>query len=239
MDLGELVGIDAAVARAFPEIMVAVAVVHDVRVAATTPGLATLRDEVLATARRELADRPLAELPRVQGFRRIYRRFGVDPTTRRPSAEALLRRALRPDRGWPAINTVVDAYNLASVRFQLPAAAYDLDRVAPPVTLRFARAGEVHRGIGQEEPEPVPEGTLIYDDRRIVLCREYNYRDADETKVTLATRNLLVFVDGCAAVSRADLEAALATTTDWIVAFNGGHVAAAGLIPASAADEAV
>ena len=126
---------------------------------------------------------------------------------------------------------VVDAYNLASVETQLPMAAYDLDRIAAPLTLRLARTGELHRGIGQAQPEPLTTGELVYADQRIVLCRSFNYRDADETKVTTETHHLVLFVDGCEVVSADELAKALRTVTERIIAFNGGAIECFGIYP--------
>jgi len=171
-------------------------------------------------------------LPRIQAYRRIYRRFGADPGSRRPSAEALLRRALDLSKAFPSINTVVDAYNLSSIERQVPAAAYDFDRLAGPLVLRFAETGDTFRGIGQESAEAVPAGELVYADREQVICRAWNYRDADDTKVTTDTTNLLVVVDGCDEVGRDDLTAALAALCERIVAFNGGCVQSQVVLPA-------
>lgn len=225
MQHNQLFHIDAAVAARFPEIQVGMTVIRDVDVRAECPELEVLKQKVLAEVRNQLKGTPLASLPRVQAFRRIYRAFGVDPGSRRPSAEALLRRVLDPAKGGLyRINPVVDAYNLSSIEFQLPMAAYDLDCVAPPITLRFAQAGELHRAIGQAQPEPLAAGGLAYADQHTVLCRDFNYRDADATKVTTATRNLIVFVDGCGAVSATELGEALRVAAERIIAFNGGAI---------------
>jgi DNA/RNA-binding domain of Phe-tRNA-synthetase-like protein len=148
MQQDQLFYIDAVVTVKFPEIKVGVAVIRDVTVAPSHPSLEALKPQILREVREQLTGRPLAELPRVQAYRRIYRKFGVDPGSRRPSAEALLRRVLDPTKELYRINTVVDAYNLSSVESQLPMAAYDFDRIVTPITLRFTQSGEGHRGIG-------------------------------------------------------------------------------------------
>ena len=74
--------------------------------------------------------------------RAMYRRTGLDPTKRRPSSEALLRR-VRKGEGLPRINTLVDVCNWCSLEFQLPYGLYDLDRVDGEVTLRLGTGGRV------------------------------------------------------------------------------------------------
>lgn len=224
MHHAQLFEIDSTVATRFPEIHVGVSVIRDMRVASEDPRLESLKREVIERVRTRLKGQPVTALPRVQGFRRVYKQFGVDPNSRRPSAEALLRRALDPSKNLYTVNTVVDSYNLTSIEYQLPMAAYDLERVVLPITLRFARGGECHLPIGHSEPDTVAAGELVYADQCRILCRDFNYRDADETKVTGATHNLVVFVDGCAEVDRRGLAEALEAVSTRLVALNGGVV---------------
>ena len=223
--------IDAEVTARFPEIKVGVAVIRDVHVAPQHAALEVLKAKVLSEVRQQLQDIPLAECPRVQAFRRIYRAFGVNPSSRRPSAEALLRRVLDPSKSLYQVNTVVDTYNLSSVQHRLPMAAYDLDHIIPPVVLRFAQAGELHRAIGQDQADALTAGELIYADQCTVLCRDFNYRDSDLTKVTLTTRHLMVFVDGCEVIDVNELGTTLQALTERIIAFNGGVVQSFGIYP--------
>lgn len=58
---------------------------------------------------------PLSEIVSLAGWRAAFRKFGVDPTQYRSSAEALLRR-LTKKGDIPCINTLVDLSNLVSIR---------------------------------------------------------------------------------------------------------------------------
>src|SRR5689334_6062827 len=73
-------------------------------------------------------------LPEVQAFQEVLRRTGVNPRREQPSVERLLNSALK--RGTlPLVNSLVDAYNLVSVRTFCSLGAHDLDRLLPPVAL--------------------------------------------------------------------------------------------------------
>jgi DNA/RNA-binding domain of Phe-tRNA-synthetase-like protein len=229
-----LFDIDASVAEIFPEIKIGFGIIRHVRVLAEHPELEVLKSEVIREVRENLGDRQITTLPRVQAFRQIYKKFGVNPNSRRPSAEALLRRIIDPGKDLYKVNTVVDAYNLVSAQYQLPMAAYDLDRLTLPIILRFAQEGELHRAIGQAMPEPLSAGELVYADQHTILCRDFNYRDADATKVTTETHNLIVFVDGCAEVESSQLLDALKMASMRIVAFNGGEIDGSWIFPSSA-----
>ena len=93
---------------------------------------------------------PAAAAEVLASARRLYWDLGIDPSKRRPSSEALLRRAIQ-GKGLYEVNTAVDAANLASLSYFLPVGLYDFDRVDGDVTLRLGRDGESYEGIGKGE----------------------------------------------------------------------------------------
>ena len=136
-----------------------------------------------------------------------YRSFGTNPRRQRPSAEALRRRLARSGQ-LPRINPAVDSYNLVSASFGVPAGAFDLGQVRGDITIRFADGSEVFTPLGEpgstENPHP---GEVIYTDAAGVLTRHWNHRDADRTKVTAESKQivfLLETVDAAAFGARLD-----------------------------------
>jgi len=212
-----------AVWERFPSIKVGLAVVRGVRIKPHHPDLEALKTTITREIQSQLAGQDLGKLPRIQCFRQIYRGFGVDPGSRRPSAEALIRRIVRGQSIY-TINTAVDSYNLCSAQLQLPMAAYDLDKLDLPVELRFAKADENHLAIGSSTPEELVAGELVYADQAKVICRDYNYRDSDLTKVIENTKNLLIFVDACEVVATRELHEALKLVGQRIMEYCGGKV---------------
>ena len=128
-----------------------------------------------------------------------YRSFGIDPQKRVPSAEALIKR-LKEGKPLYKINTLVDAYNLSSIRESLPMAAYDLSKVDFPITLRMAKDGEEITLIGGEKKK-IKSNEIVYADSSDILCLDFNYRDCDKTKITDKTKDIIVFVDGCNSIN--------------------------------------
>src|SRR5688572_33470611 len=80
----------------------------------------------------------------------MYKRVGIDPTKRRPSSEALLRR-VRKGEGLPRINSLVDVCNWCSLEFQLPYGLYDAAHVEGAIELRLGREGESYPGIRKDD----------------------------------------------------------------------------------------
>lgn len=81
--------------------------------------------------------------------RELYRSIGLDPTKRRPSSEALIRRIIR-GIGLYRIDRVVDTCNLCSIDFALPIGLYDTDEAQWPAALRLGRSGEGYKGLGKD-----------------------------------------------------------------------------------------
>jgi DNA/RNA-binding domain of Phe-tRNA-synthetase-like protein len=142
--------------------------------------------------------------PRIAAVRSLFHRLGIDPTKRRPSSEALLRRTLRGER-WTRVHPLVDACNLMSLELLLPIGLYDLDRLEPPLELRPGRAGETYAGIGREP---------IHFEGRAVVCDRAGpfgspISDSERTKVQASTRRALWVVFFPAAIPRIERSTAL------------------------------
>ncbi|MDP2624812.1 MAG: lysine--tRNA ligase [Candidatus Peregrinibacteria bacterium] len=160
--------------------------------------------------------------PRLEGFREIYRGFGVKPSKNRPSPVALISR-LSNDKPLPNINVAVDIYNAVAVKHQLAIGLFNADAVTLPVELAFAKGGEKFQGLGSDKAVPIMPGELCYfDGSGIVMARDFNYLDSEITKVDEDTINLLLNVDGNAACSLEDVEACLAELEELLQKYCGG-----------------
>src|SRR6516162_1047926 len=119
---------------------------------------AILRSDIAAEVQAIQARFPdpaaVRSFPEVIRFQEILRRAGVNPRREQPSVERLLTFALK--RGdLPAVNSLVDAYNLVSVRSFCSLGAHDLDRITPPVALRLLTGRESFTPLGGPAPVPV------------------------------------------------------------------------------------
>ncbi|MEV5705362.1 phenylalanine--tRNA ligase beta subunit-related protein [Actinoallomurus sp. NPDC052274] len=128
----------------------------------------------------------------VEAWREAYRGFGVNPKRARPSVDALLRRGDLPE-----INRVVDAYNVVSVRFELPIGGEDLDAYDGPARLVRATGDEPFDTVKNgeavvEHPEP---GEVIWRDDTGVTCRRWNWRQCTRTRITEDTKNALFILE--------------------------------------------
>ena len=138
--------IDPAVRAA---VQVGVVEAERVRLAGDPEGLAEEIDALCRRLSAEHAGRSPSEIDGLAPARRLYRGFGIDPTSTRPSSEALLRRILQ-GKPFPRINPAVDVCNLCSTSFLLPIGLYDAAAIRGPVTLRRGEPGEAYTGIRKD-----------------------------------------------------------------------------------------
>lgn len=152
----------------------------------------------------------------------IFRKVGVNPRKLQPSCERLVQLVLK--RGAiPAINNLVDTYNLVSLRWNCSLGAHDLDRLVPPVRLRFLNGDETFIPLGSREPEPFGRGEFGYVDAGNRLICRLDVRQADFSKITSETANVLLIVGATRALDAADVDRILAEAVDRITEACGGH----------------
>lgn len=174
-------------------------VFHNVRIAAASPDLrAEIAREVAAARSRFASPAAVRSCPEVMAFQELLRQVGVNPRREQPSVERLLTMALK--RGdLPAINSLVDAYNLISIHSRCSLGAHDLDRLALPVTLRLLTGRESFVPLGSTGVVPVTAGEYGYvDGLDRVLCR-LDLLQAEFSKVTEQAVNVVLIIEGTAA----------------------------------------
>jgi DNA/RNA-binding domain of Phe-tRNA-synthetase-like protein len=173
------------------------------------------------------AGETLAEV--VTAVRGMYRRFGVDPTKTRPSSEALLRR-LRKGDPLPRINSAVDVCNWCSVETQLPFGLYDAAAIEGDVTLRVGVPGEEYAGIRKDTVHVA--GRLALVDARGPFGNPTS--DSARTMVVPGATRLLFVIFAPRAAGAHVARHALELTTQRVLQFCGGTIAASSV--SSAAD---
>lgn len=163
------------------------------------PSPGALHDEYRAqqhASRAELGDRALSAVPSVAAWRRAFSGFGVKPTQYRSAAEALLRRLVK--RGdIPSINLLVDIANLVSIRYGLPAAAFDQAAVAGSTVVRFADGEERFTDLGSSRVvHPVPGEVIFADQVGVVSARRWCWRQSAQSATGPETVEALFTVEG-------------------------------------------
>jgi len=219
-------GISGDIFTAFPEVRIGVVAFEGVSNGGESPELlALLRREEDAAAGR-LAGAAIPEHPHIAPWREAYRKFGAKPKDHPSSIENLLRRVVKGHR-LPHINLLVDLYNAVSLRHLVPIGGEDLAAVDGDVALRFATDSEhPARLLGEplEGARPPKPGEVIYADRAGTLCRRWNWKEADRTKLTEATTAGFLVVEALPPVGRSEIEAALVDLAAMVTTYCGGSI---------------
>ena len=174
-------------------------VFHDVRISDAAPDLQSEIAEEIERVRRQYASlEQVLSTPHLVTLHTIFRGIGVNPRKHLSSVHSLFRSAIKHG-ALPAINNFVDAYNLMSLRSKCSLGAHDLDRIALPVTLRFLRGDESFIPLGSNEVKKVKAGEFGYVDAQDRLLCRLDVVQADFSKLTAETKNVLLINEGTTA----------------------------------------
>jgi DNA/RNA-binding domain of Phe-tRNA-synthetase-like protein len=205
----------------FPGLHATIVYIKGVKVEVEDARLEAFKSDVFRRIKARWSIDDLREHPIFRAYRDFFWKVGIDPTKTRPAAEALIRRVLR-DSPIPRINTLVDAYNLASVETSIPFAAFDLGSLLGEPVMREATAGEEFLGIGMDKPLVLGGGEpVIQDEEKLIAV--YPHRDAEASKVTLETGDVLLLTCGVSGVDEETLRKAKAVAVSHITRFCGGN----------------
>jgi len=187
--------VDPRIFESFPSLAVGVVIAEGIdNQARDETAIERLREQMEAV-RAAWSTETLREEPRLVVWRNAYRSFGAKPKKHRCSVENLIR-MLISEQDIPSINPIVDLYNAASLEHVIPMGGDDLDRVDGDIQLTLAQGTERFIPLNGRESVHPKIGEVIYRDDREVLCRRWNWRECDKTKMTEQSTNLCLVVEG-------------------------------------------
>jgi DNA/RNA-binding domain of Phe-tRNA-synthetase-like protein len=183
-----------AALKLFPQLRVGIVWVRGCANRYAGDGLAALLRKEEGSLRERLTEDTLKAHPTVLAWQEAHRAFGSNPNKFQPSMQALAKRVLNGGT-LPSINPLVDAYNVVSLRYLLPAGGEDFDRCEGSVTLTVAEGGEPFVELGATDNTPAEPGEVIYRDSAGAIVRKFNWREADRTKLTDHTLHAVLVLE--------------------------------------------
>ena len=134
--------------------------------------------------------------PHIAAWRDAYRRFGANPKKYPCSVEALLRRVLK-GQDLPAINGIVDLYNMLSLKYVLPVGGEDWSKLTSDLHLTYAQGHEpfLTTSEGKEQMTSPDPGEIVWADEAGVTCRRWNWRQGHRTQLTEETHSMYFVLD--------------------------------------------
>jgi lysyl-tRNA synthetase class 2 len=145
----------------------------------------------------------------VKAWDTVYTDLGVNPNKFPPSIKSLLKRVVKSG-GFPFINSIVALFNYVSIAYLIPCGGDDTDRVEGNLRLGISKGNEIFVPLGSMASEtPVPGEVIYFDDKTLnVMCRRWNWRNGDFTKIQESTTRLVINIDGIDLVPRSVIEKA-------------------------------
>lgn len=165
----------------------------------------------------------LSANPKIDAWRKAYSSFGAKPKKYRSSVENLYRMILEGAE-LRHINKIVDIYNYISLKHSLPVGGDDIDKIEGDITLKFAKGDEPFVELNSGETKNPREGEVVYADNEGILCRRWNWRECDKSKMTQETKNAVLVVEGLPPATRGEVEEAIRELGGLVQKSCGGEI---------------
>jgi len=212
--------IDPVIFEKYPELNIGIVIVKKIDNKGPGP-------EILEQKEKEIREKysldTLKEEPKIAAWREAYRSFGAKPKKYKCSVENLYRMVLK-GIDLRHINKLVDIYNYVSLKYMVPVGGDDIDNVDGDIELTFAEGNEDFLPLNANEIMHPKNGEVVYRDDKDILCRRWNWRECDKSKMTENTRNATVVVEGLPPMSVNEVEEVIGELKKLIQQFCGGEI---------------
>lgn len=208
----------------YPDLILGIVTAHNIDNLQDKAEITEMLRQAEAALSGKFGSTPVIEHPYIATWREAYRKFGAKPKDYPSSVENLTRRVLN-GATIGHINNLVSLYNTISLRHILPVGGEDLDKIVGDVLL--TRAGNDEPAVfllGEKEARAPRAGEIIYKDEVGAICRRWNWKEADRTKLTQETKNAFLVIETLPPVPRDTVEIAIRELADLVQQYCGGTV---------------
>jgi DNA/RNA-binding domain of Phe-tRNA-synthetase-like protein len=187
------VRVEDAVFAIAPTFVRSVIIAEDVNIHAADKQL----EDLLSFQQSARAKTDLSTSTELRAWDDTHRAFGSNPNKYPPSIKSLLKRTVAGGV-LPYVNTIVALFNYISLKYLMPCGGDDLDRTEGSLILGIASGDESFAPLGTpDKPEKPDQGEVIYYDsaNHNIMCRRWNWRNSDVTKITTETKRVAINID--------------------------------------------
>lgn len=215
--------IDSKIFEQFPDLNIGIVTAKGIDNKGNNEDILNLIKEKVQEIKANFNTETLSQNPKIDAWRKAYSSFGAKPKKYKCSVENLYRMILEGIE-LRHINKVVDIYNYISIKNIIPVGGDDTDKIDGNITLKFAQGDEPFTELNSEETKNPKEGEVVYVDDKEVLCRRWNWRECDKSKMTEETKNVALVVEGLPPTSKEDVEKIIEELSELVQKFCGGEI---------------
>ncbi|MBU0577959.1 hypothetical protein KJ742_07475 [Patescibacteria group bacterium] len=206
----------------YPDFIDGILVVKNIDNNGTNPEITELLRKIEKEIREITDIESVNSHPKIAAWREAHRKFGNNPKKSPPSVQAIFGRVYKGGE-LPIINKLVDLYNYISLKYVVPAGGENLDKCVGDIELTYADGDEEFIELESVENRPPETGEVVYKDQAGVICRKFNWREADRTKLSENTKNAVLVIEGLSPVTRDELQRTLDELQELVQKYCGGE----------------
>ncbi len=215
--------IEPIIFEKYPDVNIAVAELQGINNAGEHQEITELLREAEKNVIEEFSGKQISELPFVTPWREAYRTFGAKPSKYPSSIENLIKRVINGEQ-IRHVNKLVDIYNIISLRHHLPVGGEDIASLKGTVLLTCAGDDEAPvKLLGEQEARAPYPGEVIYKDEEGTLCRRWNWKEAERTKLTEQTTDAIIVMEGLPPIDKEKVQSAMEDLVRLVQKFCGGE----------------
>ena len=216
--------IDKKIFDKFPDLNIGVVIAKGINNSEDNDEIMNLIRSEESEIRKNFDSQTLSQNPKIDCWRKAYSLFGAKPKENLSSVENLYKLVLKGAE-IRQINLLVDIYNLICLKHMVPLGGEDLDKVQGNIKLAIAGANEpAVLLLGDKDPRQPHEGEIIYKDDISAICRRFNWREADRTKLTKETKNVILVAEGLLPTTKEDIEKIVNELKQFVQKYCGGKL---------------
>ena len=187
--------IEQTVINQFPNTVIGILVANNVNNQADSSSISNIARAEEKRIRSQFDIETLTQNEGILVWREAYKKFGAK-SEYRSSVENLYRLVLKGNE-LRNINPLVDIYNYISLKYMLPVGGEDIDSLSGDLKLTVAGENEISGLLlGELELRDIPAGEVLYKDDKGMVCRRWNWKEAERTKLTDDTKRAVLVIEG-------------------------------------------
>jgi len=214
--------IEKSIFENFPGLNIGIVIARHINNSGENPEVADILKFGQERIRSVYTTDKLSEEPKIFSWRDAYRSFGAKPKKQKSSVESLYRMVIE-GINLRHINNIVDIYNYISLKHMIPVGGDDIDHVDGNIVLRYATGSENFIALNTSEVMNPKSGEVIYADDIEVLCRRWNWRECDKTKMTENSKNVSLVAEGLPPFTDEEINGIILELADLVQKYCGGE----------------